>query len=204
MSEQTTERSKYKVRVSETADAPGTLTFTFVPTTRGQRSTIVVHGSGEAARTEWVARPTSEESAQEIERDALERVSARHEWIERVNLLVAAAEAWARELGWETRRVGKKLDDSHVGSHTVPALLMQHETLKALLDPVARAAPGVEGVVDLYRLPAYDDVAGLSFREGGWHLHGTPPGPAEAPARPFTKEAFGEVLAGMKANARSL
>ncbi len=45
-----------------------------------------------------------------------------------------------------------------------PALLMQEGPSAGLiLEPIARSAPGADGVVDLYLLPAYDDIASLYF-----------------------------------------
>ncbi len=47
-----------------------------------------------------------------------------------------------------------------------------------LLDPVARFTPSAVGVVDLYLMPAYDDIASLYLVVGEWRLHymfaGTP------------------------------
>ena len=61
--------------------------------------------------------------------------------------------------------------DSVLGQYKAPAMLMQRETVELILDPVGRCAPGTEGVVDLYRLPAYDDIASLYFVDGAWRLH---------------------------------
>ena len=47
---------------------------------------------------------------------------------------------------------------------------MQEGTVRIILEPIARSTPGAEGVVDLYLMPAYDDVATL-FYEDGWKLH---------------------------------
>ena len=67
--------------------------------------------------------------------------------------------------------------------------------------------PGAEGLVDLYLMPAYDDIASLYYYEGSWNLHYMPPdGPTvgdirEAPARPLSPESLGEVLKTMRAHA---
>ena len=48
---------------------------------------------------------------------------------------------------------------------------MQREIDRVLLEPVTRFAPGTDGVVDLYLMPAYDDIATI-YRVGGeWKLH---------------------------------
>ncbi len=40
-----------------------------------------------------------------------------------------------------------------------------------LLEPIARSAPGAQGVVDLYLMPAYDDIASLFFDGERWQIH---------------------------------
>lgn len=142
----------------------------------------------------------------EIEQEA-KRNRARSAWMERVNALVDHAEIWAKELNWSTRRVEKKLEDSLIGEHSVSALLMQEDTCRILLEPVGRSAPGAEGVVDLYLLPAYDDIATLYYYGQRWNLHYVFPNSKpvasvrEAEALPLTKESFEKVLAGMRQGA---
>jgi hypothetical protein len=63
------------------------------------------------------------------------------------------------------------MKDSVLGQYKAPAMLMQRETVEVILDPVGRFAPGTDGVVDLYLLPAYDDIASLYFVDGAWKLH---------------------------------
>ena len=76
-----------------------------------------------------------------------------------------------------------------------------------LLDPVARFAPGADGVVDLYLMPAYDDIASLLFVNGEWRLHYISPGTTnvakikEAESHEFSKEALGQVLDEMNTHA---
>jgi hypothetical protein len=140
----------------------------------------------------------------EIEAEATERTLARSAWVEKVNALVDQVEAWAKELNWSTRRVEKKLEDSFIGDHHVPALLMQEETCRIMLEPVGRSAPGAEGVVDLYLLPAYDDIATLYYYDQRWNLHYVFPNSKavasvrEAEAMPLTKKALEKVLAEMR------
>lgn len=143
----------------------------------------------------------------EIEKEAMERSRARSSWMEKVNTLVDQIEAWAKELNWSTRRVEKKLDDSLIGDHHVPALLMQEDTCRVLLEPIGRSTAGAEGVVDLYLLPAYDDIATLYYYDQRWNLHYMFPNSKpvasvrEAEALPLTKEALVKVLAEMKQGA---
>jgi hypothetical protein len=78
----------------------------------------------------------------------------RAEWLERLTGLVEAVRGWAQDLDWSTRQIEKKMEDSQLGNDKAPALLLQKETVRVLLEPIARFAPGVEGVVDLYLMPA--------------------------------------------------
>jgi hypothetical protein len=65
----------------------------------------------------------------------------------------------------------------------------------------------VEGVVDLYLMPAYDDIASLYFYDGQWHLHYLAPGTPvvgnmrEARAKPLSKDTLQEVLEEMRRHA---
>ena len=167
-----------------------------------------VRGSGETIAFDWGGTPDDPGTAKaELEREARQRVDARDAWIARVSALVGQVEGWGKELGWATRRIEKKLDDSRIGKHRVPALLLQEDTCRGLLEPVGRSAPGAEGVVDLYLMPAYDDIATLLFYENQWNLHYLfPDRPAtapagEAPGIPLSKEALQRVLGEMKRHA---
>ena len=66
----------------------------------------------------------------------------RDEWLARFGMLIDSVETWARDLDWSTRRIEKKMDDHEIGKHPAPALLLQKEVNRALLDPIARSAPG--------------------------------------------------------------
>lgn len=127
--------------------------------------------------------------------------------MDKINTLVDQVEAWAKELSWSTRRVEKKLDDSLIGEHQVPALLMHEETCRILLEPIGRSTAGAEGVVDLYLLPAYDDIATLYYYNQRWNLHymfadSKPVASVrEAEGMPLTKEALAKVLAEMRQGA---
>ena len=49
----------------------------------------------------------------------------------------------------------------------------------------ARSAPDVEGIVDFYIMPAYDDIARLFFYDDGWHIHHV--FPDRQPSRPVAR-----------------
>ena len=131
----------------------------------------------------------------------------REEWLERLSGLVETVRSWAQDLDWSTRQIEKKMEDSRLGTYKAPALLLQKETVRVLLEPIARFAPGVEGVVDLYLMPAFDDIATLYFYDCGWQLHymfPTSPTVAttrEAEHKPLSKETFDSVLEAMIKNA---
>src|SRR5437764_15410423 len=131
----------------------------------------------------------------------------REEWLERLSGLVETVRGWAQDLDWSTRRIEKKIEDSQLGTYKAPALLLQKETVRALLEPIAHSAPGVEGIVDFYLMPAFDDIARLYFSDDRWQLHHEFPGAPtvadirEAESRPLSKESFQSVLEAMIKNA---
>ena len=65
----------------------------------------------------------------------------RDEWLNVLADLTRQVKSWAEELDWSTRQISKKMKDSRLGSYEAPALLMQKETTRVLLDPVARFVP---------------------------------------------------------------
>ena len=135
--------------------------------------------------------------------DALKR-----DWLARLDALITDVKTWAEELDWSTRRIEKRLEDSKLGVYRAPALLLQKETVRGLLDPVSHSAHDVDGMldglVDFYLLPAYDDIAYLLFSHGEWRMKYTlprpegGPSPAEEELRPLTRATFGETLSAMK------
>lgn len=133
----------------------------------------------------------------------------RDQWLKVLADLTSNVKSWAEDLDWSTRLIAKKMKDSRLGSYDAPALLMQKETIRVLLDPVARFTPGAEGVVDLYLMPAYDDIASLYLVDGEWRLHymfsGTPTAATirQAESWPLSKDVIGRVLNEMSINAAS-
>jgi hypothetical protein len=131
----------------------------------------------------------------------------RQQWLARLADLVQTVQHWTEELGWTTRKIEIAKEDSQIGKYRAPALLLQQEATRVLLEPVARSAPGAEGVVDLYLMPAYDDIASLYFYSDAWHLHyafAEEPAAAtirEAEAKPLTEETLRDVLEAMRKHA---
>lgn len=215
------DRQRYMVGIRETNGSPGTFRVTVVlkglqqarradgEPRRMPEHVVTVRRAGNDLAFDWSGSPDDPgPSRPELESEVRTRLDDRQAWIDRVVKLVAQVDAWARELGWETRRIDKRLDDSWVGSHVVPALLMQKETFRVLLEPIGRSAPGADGVVDLYLMPAYDDIASLYHYDGRWHLHYMRPdgrvaaNVREAESRPLTRAGLRDVLAEMLSHAR--
>lgn len=213
------ERQKYMVSGYE-PEVGGPVIFTFVPKgpqqerghggipKRVPQYRVAVRGTPGHLAFDWSGTPDNPEAAQaDIQAEITMRMGERFAWIERVTELVEKMEQWARELGWATKRIEKKLDDARVGSHRVPALLMQEDTCRIILEPVGRSAPGNEGVVDLYLMPAYDDIGSIYFYGGRWNLHyafshnTVATTASEAEAIPLSKETLENVLAEMKQHA---
>ncbi len=129
----------------------------------------------------------------------------RDQWLERLSALVKDVQEWAADLGWSTRQIETRLEDSEIGTYEAPALLLQMETTRALLEPIARSAPGADGIVDLYAMPAYDDIAHIYFIDDAWRLfHATPLQVGASTKVGFVILSKGElqkVLEGMRTNA---
>jgi hypothetical protein len=215
MARQRATQSTYVVSIYDDPDASGALRFTFVPKSirpaqaeaETPRYTVSVQGHGDATKFQWIHPPTRETTREELEEIARQRVTARHEWLEKLRKLVAKVKGWADELDWATRVVDKKMEDAEIGNHKAPGLLLQKETVRLFLEPVARAAPGTEGVVDLYLMPYYDDIASLYYGNNRWNVHymfeGSPTveNGREAEAKPLTKATLRNVFDEMTAHA---
>lgn len=120
--------------------------------------------------------------------------SSRDAWLQQLGELVSEVQRWAQELGWATRSIEVPMQDNELGAYQAPALLLQRESQQVLLEPITRSAPGVEGVVDLYQMPRYDDVATLYLMAGAWRLH-LPSGESRgASAAELTKDTLAQTL----------
>lgn len=95
----------------------------------------------------------------------------RDDWVGAVEELAKTVEGWCQARGWPTRRIDKRMTEAKLGEYVVPALLIQVDLTKLMLEPVARFVPGADGVVDLYLMPEYDDTASIYRRGGEWQIH---------------------------------
>jgi hypothetical protein len=157
---------------------------------------------------QWIkAEPQLAEDRRELESIARSRLILREAWLDKLAQLADDVKQWAEELGWATRLVDKSIEDSEIGNYRAPGVLMQQESVRLYLEPISRTAPGTEGVVDLYVMPSYDDVASIYYYDNQWNLHYAPSSPTgraqllETEARPLTKETLREVFDQMKAHA---
>lgn len=131
----------------------------------------------------------------------------RDEWIDRLGRLIGDVDTWARDLDWSTRRIDKRMEDATIGRYKAPGLLMQKGFTRILLDPISRTTPGSEGVVDIYLMPALDDIASLYFYDGRWNVHYRLPNDETVTsirnpmAMPLTSETFAKVLEGLAQHA---
>jgi hypothetical protein len=152
-------------------------------------------------------KPPSDAARSKLEGDARYRLQMRLNWLQLPSDLMDSAERWGKELDWSTRRIEKEMKDAEIGDYQAPALLLQKELTRALLEPVGRSAPGAEGVVDLYLLPGYDDIATLYYQDGHWEVHYLAPETPKgmdlrlAEARPLSKATLRRVLEQMKQHA---
>jgi hypothetical protein len=95
----------------------------------------------------------------------------RESWRERLDDLVGKVQRWVEPEDWVTRPYPKKMRDTDGSVFEVPSLFIQKGPTRLLLDPIAYDAPGTEGVVDLYLMPTYDDMASLHLVDGRWRIH---------------------------------
>ncbi|HEY7423557.1 MAG TPA: hypothetical protein VH682_04875 [Gemmataceae bacterium] len=162
---------------------------------------------GDKITVVWENTPPSK-ARKERQEEAERRMVARLAWFDRLTELVLLVQRYAEELGWATKQIKKRMEDSYIGDYQVYALLLQKETTRVLLEPAGRSAPGAEGVVDLYLLPGYEDIATLYYYDDKWHWHYLAPGtPAaasgrEAEAKPLSKATLRKVLEEMTKNAQ--
>jgi hypothetical protein len=96
----------------------------------------------------------------------------REDWRQLLDELVHKVKGWLPE-GWTSLAIEKEMEDSQLGEYKAPALLMQLEFTRVMMEPMTRFAPGTDGVVDLYKMPAYDNIASLYRIKGEWKLHYT-------------------------------
>ena len=214
MNKQKTADSRYMVSIQHEPKAPDRMRFSFASKRdrpNGELSKppeFILSVSMDAKEPEftWIKAPGKESTKAKLEEIAHQRIAERTDWIRRASDLMKLVEAWAKEFGWSTKRVEKRIEDSRLGNHKVAALVMQEHTVRVLLEPISASAPASDALVDLCLMPGYDDIARLYHQEDGWHVYYVFPtkladGTAEGETRPLSKRTFGLVLDLMKKHA---
>jgi len=132
----------------------------------------------------------------------------RDQFQNRVSALVKQVKGWVELHEWVTKAYPKKIRDADQLVYEVPALFLQKGPVRVLLDPVAYYVPGAQGVVDLYLMPTYDDLASLYFEQGMWKIHyAFPRDPKathsviEVEVFPLSEETISQVLDSIAAHA---
>lgn len=91
-------------------------------------------------------------------------------WQMRLESLLAQLMEWAKDFNWPVRKISKSMTDQNGHAYAAPALIIQCDTARVMIEPVTDSSPGTEGVVDLYVMPGYDDIATLYYYDQAWHL----------------------------------
>lgn len=136
-----------------------------------------------------------------------DRTAARDAWVRNVEGLVSDVTRWCKARNWPTRRLTRKLRDSQLGDHEAPALLIQVDFAQLLLEPITPRVAGAEGLVDLYAMPRYDDIASIIREASGWRIHAGRDWPGtgdltSSPGRPFGEAEFDSVARQMADDAQ--
>jgi hypothetical protein len=105
--------------------------------------------------------------------DVADPKKAREDWTELLQELVHKVQEWLPQQEWASKVIEKEMEDSLLGEYKAPALVMQRDFTRVMMEAMTRFAPGTDGVVDLYKMPAYDDIASLYRIKEEWKLHYT-------------------------------
>ena len=221
MTREEAEKEPYYIRIDDQSDTSGCIRFYLTqkgglqhargpngPAQRVPQYKVAVRHLAEGLTFDWSeSQDDPGQSRARMETEVVTRMNDRSAWIERVTALVNQVKLWAEELGWNTKVIPKKLDDSWIGKHQVPGLVMQEEFCRVMLEPQGRSSSGSDGVVDLYQMPAYDDIARLVHEGNQWNILLDSPGSKpnswdrDAGAVPLSKETLEKVLAELRHHA---
>lgn len=93
-------------------------------------------------------------------------------WLDCLDDLVENVKSWSGDGGWKPSLTSVDLTESGYGRYEAPVLVLSRGEVVVSLVPVARQVPGANGMVDLYVMPEFDDVASVYLEEGGqWVVH---------------------------------
>lgn len=78
----------------------------------------------------------------------------RQTWLSLVEELTRQVEGWAKNRNWPVHRDHKQIQETVIGSYTVPVLNILTPSGTVQLDPVARSIANADGRVDLIAWPS--------------------------------------------------
>jgi hypothetical protein len=96
----------------------------------------------------------------------------RRDWLQALDELTGRIETWAADQGWKVHREAKTLSEKHLGEYTTERLEIDTPYGPAgrlVVEPVARAVYGSEGMVDFYAWATRNTVR-LLRENGGWRV----------------------------------
>ena len=79
--------------------------------------------------------------------------SKKEAWINLVEELCSTIKTWTEEQGWIAHQDEKIITEEHIGSYTVPILIIQSSQGRVHVDPIGRNIIGAEGRVDICSFP---------------------------------------------------
>lgn len=94
----------------------------------------------------------------------------RREWLAAQSEMMHEAANAAKARNWHVEEDKKEVLESLLGDYQAPRLRIRTPNNEVVLDPVARFGSGRRGVVDLVRLPTYETVYLLTYKEGDWRI----------------------------------
>lgn len=89
-------------------------------------------------------------------------------WVEKLGRLIEDLRTWSNELDWSTRVITKTMRESDVPPYEAPALLLQKEFTRLLVEPYGRRVVGGGSGLDVYVMPEYEDTAQICDGSGRW------------------------------------
>ena len=109
------------------------------------------------------------------------------EWLKAQKEMLDKAKAAAKGKDWFFEEDEKDVRESLLGEYKAPRLRIRTKNRELVLDPIARFGSGRQGVVDLVKMPTYERVSLIAFKDGGWQII-SPSGTLRG--RPFTQTAL--------------
>jgi len=133
------------------------------------------------------------------------------DWQQILNDLFSKIRVWVSNRDCAVKLIDKTYEVNGSGRTTIPALLIQEEALKMIVDPIDWDPVKSESIVDLYIMPQYEDGARFFYGQNEWRLYWVDPEilyPRELQrtdgSTNLDSQNFNRLLDGLKQNAVSL